>query len=86
MPSSPSIKGPPVTNERNTTSPHWRRWLKPESRCLVPANSFSEYAPEPHPETGKGSAFGTGIKYAVENDCLELHERGPYDRILADAP
>jgi hypothetical protein len=22
-------------------------WLKPENRCLVPANSFSEYAPEP---------------------------------------
>jgi hypothetical protein len=28
-------------------------WLKPESRCLVPANSFSEYAPEPNPETKK---------------------------------
>lgn len=53
MPSPPSIKGPPVTNIRNTTSPHWRRWLKPESRCLVPANSFSEYAPEPNPATGK---------------------------------
>ena len=25
----------------------------PESRCLVPANSFAEYAPEPNPETGK---------------------------------
>jgi putative SOS response-associated peptidase YedK len=35
------------------TSPHWRGWLKPESRCLVPANSFSEYAPEPNPETKK---------------------------------
>ena len=28
-------------------------WLKPENRCLVPANSFSEYAPEPNPETKK---------------------------------
>lgn len=27
--------------------------LKPEHRCLVPASSFSEYAPEPNPETGK---------------------------------
>jgi putative SOS response-associated peptidase YedK len=34
-------------------SPHWRRWRGPESRCLVPVNSFSEYAPEPNPETGK---------------------------------
>jgi putative SOS response-associated peptidase YedK len=41
------------TNIRNTTSPHWRGWLKPESRCLVPANSFAEYAPEPNPATGK---------------------------------
>lgn len=41
------------TNVRNTTSPHWRAWLKPENRCLVPANSFSEYAPQPNPETGK---------------------------------
>ncbi len=45
--------GPPVTNIRNTSSPHWRGWLKPENRCLVPANSFAEYAPEPNPETKK---------------------------------
>src|SRR6202171_2955279 len=30
--------------------------LKPENRCLVPANSFSEYAPEPNPETKKKDA------------------------------
>ncbi|GJE81248.1 SOS response-associated peptidase [Methylorubrum thiocyanatum] len=34
----------PVTNVRNVKSPHWRPWLKPEFRCLVPASSFSEYA------------------------------------------
>ena len=45
--------GPPVTNIRNTSSPHWRGWLKPETRCLVPFNSFAEYAPEPNPETKK---------------------------------
>lgn len=32
-----------VTNVRNTASPHWRRWLTPESRCLVPFTSFSEF-------------------------------------------
>jgi putative SOS response-associated peptidase YedK len=31
-----------VTNIRNTASGHWRRWLEPASRCLVPFNSFSE--------------------------------------------
>lgn len=32
-----------VTNIRNTKSPHWRRWLAPASRCLVPFTSFSEF-------------------------------------------
>lgn len=31
-----------VTNIRNTASPHWRRWLSPANRCLVPFTSFSE--------------------------------------------
>ena len=31
-----------VTNVRNPNSPHWRRWLGIESRCLVPFNSFAE--------------------------------------------
>ncbi|MDJ1463392.1 MULTISPECIES: SOS response-associated peptidase [Nitratireductor] len=34
-----------VTNIRNTGSAHWRKWLSPESRCLVPATSFAE--PDP---------------------------------------
>lgn len=34
---------PGVTNVRNTASPHWRRWLGPEHRCLVPLSSFSEF-------------------------------------------
>jgi putative SOS response-associated peptidase YedK len=53
MPQPPRAGGPPVTDIRNTSSPHWRMWLKPENRCLVPANSSAEYAPEPNPETKK---------------------------------
>lgn len=34
---------PGVTNIRNVKSPHWRRWLGPDNRCLVPLTSFSEY-------------------------------------------
>ncbi|RIY03239.1 SOS response-associated peptidase [Aureimonas flava] len=34
---------PGVTNIRNTASPHWRRWLSPAHRCLVPFNAFCEY-------------------------------------------
>lgn len=32
-----------VTNIRNTASPHWRRWLGVENRCVVPFTSFSEF-------------------------------------------
>jgi putative SOS response-associated peptidase YedK len=52
----PKLGGAPVTNIRNTSLPHWRGWLKPERRCLVPANSFSEYAPETNTETGESAA------------------------------
>jgi putative SOS response-associated peptidase YedK len=34
---------PGVTNVRNVSSPHWRRWLGVEHRCLVPLTSFSEH-------------------------------------------
>src|SRR6516165_8998796 len=53
MPPPARTRGPLVTNIRNTSSPYWRMWLEPEHRCLVPANSFAEYAPEPNPETKK---------------------------------
>jgi putative SOS response-associated peptidase YedK len=31
-----------VPNVRNVKSPHWRRWLGIENRCVVPWTSFSE--------------------------------------------
>lgn len=58
MPSPPvALNGkktdPGVTNIRNLNSPHWRRWTGEVNRYLVPFTSFSEYAPEPDPVTGK---------------------------------
>jgi putative SOS response-associated peptidase YedK len=41
MPPPPRTGGPPVTNIRNTTSPHWRVWQKTDNRCLVAFNSAS---------------------------------------------
>lgn len=32
-----------VTNIRNVTSPHWRRWLRTENRCIVPWTRFCEW-------------------------------------------
>ncbi len=34
---------PGVTNVRNVSSPHWRRWLGVEHRCVVPFTSFAEH-------------------------------------------
>lgn len=49
MPSPPSVlqtsRDPGVTNVRNTASPHWRRWLGPAHRCLVPVDRFAEPKP-----------------------------------------
>jgi putative SOS response-associated peptidase YedK len=39
----PQFGGATITNIWNTNGPHWRRWLNPASRCLVPATSFCEY-------------------------------------------
>ena len=36
-----------VTNIRQTTSSHWRAWLGPEHRCLVPFTSFAENESSP---------------------------------------
>ena len=33
---------PGITNLPNTASPHWRRWLGIENRCVLPFTSFSE--------------------------------------------
>ena len=44
-----------VTNVRNTQSQHWRRWLGPANRCLVPLSAFSE--PESRPGKGKGPVW-----------------------------
>ncbi len=38
----PMSYDPGVTNIRNTASPHWRRWLGTQNRCLVPWTTFCE--------------------------------------------
>ncbi len=35
---------PGVHNVRNTDSVHWRRWLAPQFRVVVPFNSFAEWS------------------------------------------
>lgn len=63
---------PGVTNIRNMASPHWKRWLGVQNRCLVPFTSFSEIdsrpgAPRNHPVwfalgEGRPLAFFAGIR------------------------
>jgi putative SOS response-associated peptidase YedK len=56
MPNPPHFPGI-TTNIRNTGSPHWRRWLAPQSRCLVPMSSFCEYADTKPKKTPKWFAI-----------------------------
>ncbi len=45
MPGPPAFGGAPITNVRNTKSPHWRRWLKPrESLRLAPVRPRPGFA------------------------------------------
>lgn len=57
MPTPPAfVKGKAdrgVTNIRNVGSPHWRRWLGPTSRCVVPFTSFAEPDPASKVEGGR---------------------------------
>jgi putative SOS response-associated peptidase YedK len=76
MPPPPRTDGSPVTNIRNTSSPHWRMWLKPEIRCLVPANSFAEYAPEPNPETKKDVVWFARLLFAFAGIWTEYRAEG----------
>jgi len=60
MPSPASVlvgkkSDPGVTNVRNVESAHWRRWLGPENRCVVPFTSFAE--PEVLPDGRRPPAW-----------------------------
>ena len=81
MPPPPAFGGAPITNIRNTSSPHWRAWLKPENRCLVPANSFAEYAPEANPETKKKDV----VWFALNDDRPLSHSRASGRRSMVIA-
>jgi putative SOS response-associated peptidase YedK len=82
MPPPPRTDGPPVTNIRNTSSPHWRGWLKSENRCLVAANSFAEYAPEPNPATEKKDV----VRFALneEHPLFAFAGIGPSSRATGE--
>lgn len=66
MPSPPQyVKGADrgVTNIRNVSSPHWRRWLGVESRCVVPWTSFAEPSP-----TTDASGRTPNVWFAINED------------------
>ena len=69
MPSPPFVtKGKPdtgVTNIRNTDSAHWRRWLKPEHRCIVPWTTFCEWEDTKPKKTKRWFAIDKSTPLAV---------------------
>ena len=77
MPPPPRAGGFPVTNIRSTSSPHWRGWLRPENRCLVPANTFAEYAPEMNPLTKKKDVVWFALNDARPLFAFATHPSDP---------
>jgi hypothetical protein len=63
MPGPPQFGGAPITNIRNTASPHWRAWLDVEHRCVVPFNSFCEYADTKPRKTPTWFALETNARW-----------------------
>lgn len=66
LPSPPAVlttaRDPGVTNMRNLNSPHWRPWLGPAHRCLVPFTAFAEPRPGGNAWfTTAGPAFFAGV-------------------------
>src|SRR5258706_15339424 len=77
MPSPPgALKGrnadSGVTNIRNVKSPHWRRWLGIEHRCVGPFTSFSEN--EALPDGAKPPVWFAFDETRIENKpiCLSF--------------
>lgn len=62
MPTPPNILGGKpdtgVTNIRNVASPHWRKWLKVENRCVVPWTRFCEWEDTKPRKTKRWFAIG----------------------------
>lgn len=55
---------PGVHNVRNTDSLHWRRWLTPEFRVIVPFNSFAEWSDI----VGEGGQKHGNTWFALDHD------------------
>lgn len=77
-----------VTNIRNARSPHWRRWLGPEHRCLVPVTQFAEPAGQGQGNvwfeiTGVEQAFFAGIWTPAWNSVRKLKDGETTDDLYA---
>jgi putative SOS response-associated peptidase YedK len=59
MPPPPRTGGPPVTNIRNTSSPHWRGWLKPENAAWCRSTVLPNTHPSRIPRRKRRTWFGS---------------------------
>jgi hypothetical protein len=78
----PRTGGPPMTNVRNTSSPHWRGWLKSENRCLVrpSGDPISRARKSAYSVVGKRSTQLVGQRHEgseMDTDCYRLPDGAP---------
>lgn len=75
-----------VTNVRNTASPHWRRWLGPAHRCLVPFSAFAEPIPGGNAWfrlAGDAPAFFAGLHVRGWTSVRKLKDGATTDDLFA---
>lgn len=75
-----------ITNVRNTASPHWRAWLGPDYRCLVPFDRFAEPAGGGNvwfTMDGSRPAFFAGIQVPQWSSIRKLRDGTTTDDLFA---
>ena len=79
MPPAPKFGGPPVTNIRNTSSPHWRAGSSPRTgvwcRSIALRNMRRSLTPRPRKRTSFGSRSMMTGRYGLRWHLDRIHGR-----------
>jgi hypothetical protein len=82
MPPPPRTGGPPVTHIRNTSSPHWRGWLKPEKSRRVKWARPSRCQQNSIRNEARLLLFNNGRAAATAN-CAFIADSGLFDAVFS---
>jgi hypothetical protein len=81
MPPPPRTGGFPVTNIRNTTSPHWRGWLMPKADAWCRLTALRNMRQSPTLLLARKTSFGSRLM--TIGRCSPLAGSGPSSKVTA---